>query len=48
MVETGKLKRLLVNKDSYVRTLYDIFHFDNEEIKNEIVQKVLIFNSFKA
>lgn len=48
MAESGKLKRLLVHKDKYTRSLYDIISYEKDSIKQNIVSKVLIFNSFKS
>jgi hypothetical protein len=47
MTEIGKLKRLLIHKDKYKRSLYDILYYESEAIKENTVKKILIFNSFK-
>jgi|LauGreDrversion4_2_1035121.scaffolds.fasta_scaffold201361_1 hypothetical protein len=47
MAENGKLKRLLIPKDSYTRGLYDVIYYGLDDIKDLIASQLLVFNPFK-
>lgn len=47
MAENGKLKRLLIPKDSYTRGLYDVLYYNSDSIRDTIVKKMMVFNPFK-
>ena len=48
IVEVGKMKRLLVRKDKYRRSLYDLLEYNRDKIREKMVDMMLIFNSFKT
>lgn len=41
------MKRLLIRKDNYRKSLYDLIEYNKDYIKNKIVDMIMIFNSFK-
>lgn len=41
------MKRLLVRKDNYKKSLYDLIEYNDESIKKAIVEMSMVFNSFK-
>lgn len=47
IAESGKLKRLLIPKESYRHGLYDIFYYFGDEIKDVITKRIMIINPFK-
>lgn len=47
MAESGKLKRLLIPKEVYKHSLYDVFYYSSDEIKEQLVKRMLIVNPYK-
>ena len=53
MAENGKLKRLLIpintsKREHLITTIYDIIYYNTEELQNQIINKMIILNSFKS